>query len=29
VLMITGRLTDITIWAQRVMSDVGLDFWNF
>jgi cytochrome c-type biogenesis protein len=29
VLMITGRLTDITIWAQRVMGDVGLDFWNF
>jgi cytochrome c-type biogenesis protein len=28
-LMVTGRLTDITIWAQRVMSDVGLDFWNF
>jgi cytochrome c-type biogenesis protein len=29
ILMLTGRLTDITIWAQRVMGDVGLDFWNF
>ncbi len=29
VLMVTGRLTDITIWAQRIMSDIGLDFWNF
>ena len=29
ILMVTGRLTDITIWAQRVMSDVGIDFWNF
>jgi cytochrome c-type biogenesis protein len=29
VLMVTGRLTMITIWAQRVLSGAGLDFWNF
>ena len=29
VLMLTGRLTLITIWAQRALSRVGLDFWNF
>jgi cytochrome c-type biogenesis protein len=29
VLMLTGRLTLITIWFQRVLGDVGLDFWNF
>lgn len=29
VLMLTGRLTLITIWAQKVLSGVGLDFWNF
>lgn len=29
VLMLTGRLTLITIWAQRALGDVGLDFWNF
>jgi cytochrome c-type biogenesis protein len=28
-LMVTGRLTLITIWAQRVLGNVGLDFWNF
>lgn len=29
VLMLTGRLTEITIWAQRMMSNAGIDFWNF
>jgi cytochrome c-type biogenesis protein len=29
ILMITGRLTLITIDAQRLMSRVHLDFWNF
>jgi cytochrome c-type biogenesis protein len=29
VLMLTGRLTLITIWFQRVLGDSGLDFWNF
>ncbi len=29
VLMLTGRLTLITIWAQKLLSRVGLDFWNF
>jgi cytochrome c-type biogenesis protein len=29
VLMITGRLTLITIWAQKLMQRTGLDFWNF
>jgi cytochrome c-type biogenesis protein len=29
VLMLTGRLTLITIWAERALSGVGLDFWNF
>lgn len=28
VLMLTGRLTLITIWFQRVLGNVGLDFWN-
>jgi cytochrome c-type biogenesis protein len=28
VLILTGRLTVITIWAQRVLGDLGLDFWN-
>ncbi len=29
VLMITGRLTFITVEGQRLMSRVHLDFWNF
>ncbi len=29
ILMLTGRLTLITIWAQKALSGVGLDFWNF
>jgi cytochrome c-type biogenesis protein len=29
ILMFTGRLTLITIWAQKTLSSVGLDFWNF
>jgi cytochrome c-type biogenesis protein len=29
VLMLTGRLTLITIWAQKALSGAGLDFWNF
>ena len=29
VLMLTGRLTLITIWAQRFLGEMGLDFWNF
>ncbi|MGH2758038.1 MAG: cytochrome c biogenesis CcdA family protein [Actinomycetota bacterium] len=29
VLMLTGRLTLLTIWAQKALSGVGLDFWNF
>lgn len=29
VLMLTGRLTLITIWAQKALSGIGLDFWNF
>jgi cytochrome c-type biogenesis protein len=29
VLMVTGRLTLITIWAQKALSGAGLDFWNF
>jgi cytochrome c-type biogenesis protein len=29
ILMLTGRLTLITIWAQRGLSRIGLDFWNF
>jgi cytochrome c-type biogenesis protein len=29
VLMLTGRLTLITIWAQKALSSIGLDFWNF
>ena len=29
VLMLTGRLTWITITAQRALSGIGLDFWNF
>lgn len=28
-LMLTGRLTLITIWAQKALSNIGLDFWNF
>ncbi|HVL81680.1 MAG TPA: cytochrome c biogenesis CcdA family protein [Actinomycetota bacterium] len=28
VLMLTGRLTLITIWMQRVLGGAGLDFWN-
>lgn len=29
VLLLTGQLTQITIWMQRVLTNVGLDFWNF
>jgi cytochrome c-type biogenesis protein len=29
VLVLTGRLTEITIWMQRVFGDANLDFWNF
>lgn len=29
VLMLTGRLTLITIWAQKALTGIGLDFWNF
>ena len=29
VLMLTGRLTWITITAQRGLSSIGLDFWDF
>jgi cytochrome c-type biogenesis protein len=29
VLMVTGRLTLITIWMQRALSRIGFDFWNF
>lgn len=28
-LMISGRLTLITIWMQKVLGRAGLDFWNF
>lgn len=28
VLVLTGRLTDITVWMQRVSGRAGLDFWN-
>jgi hypothetical protein len=28
VLMLTGRLTTITIWFQRILGDANLDFWN-
>lgn len=28
-LMVTGRLTLITIWMQKALSGVGLNFWNF
>jgi cytochrome c-type biogenesis protein len=28
-LMLTGRLTLITIWGQRVMTDWNIDLWNF
>ena len=29
VLVLTGQLTQITIWMQRVLDRAGLDFWNF
>lgn len=29
VLILTGRLTLITIWAQKALTRLGLDFWNF
>ncbi len=29
VLLLTGRLTQITIWMQRALTGAGLDFWNF
>lgn len=29
VLLLTGQLTQITIWMQRALTRVGLDFWNF
>lgn len=29
VLVVTGRLTLITIWMQRVLTEAGLDLWNF
>jgi cytochrome c-type biogenesis protein len=29
ILMLTGRLTLITISAQRALARIGLDFWNF
>ena len=28
VLLLSGQLTQITIWMQRVMSRANLDFWN-
>ncbi len=28
-LMVTGRLTLITIWMQKALSGAGLGFWNF
>jgi cytochrome c-type biogenesis protein len=28
ILLLTGQLTQITIWMQRVMSRLNLDFWN-
>lgn len=28
-LVLTGQLTQITIWMQRVLGQAGLDFWNF
>lgn len=28
VLVLTGRLTQITIWMQRVFTDLGVDLWN-
>ena len=28
-LLLTGRLTQITIWMQRLLGDAHLDFWNF
>lgn len=28
-LMLTGRLTLITIWTQKGLTSLGLDFWNF
>lgn len=29
VLLLTGQLTQITIWMQRALVGAGLDFWNF
>jgi cytochrome c-type biogenesis protein len=29
VLLLTGELTQITIWMQRLLGDAHLDFWNF
>jgi cytochrome c-type biogenesis protein len=29
VLLLTGQLTQITIWMQRLLADAHLDFWNF
>src|SRR2546427_98861 len=29
VLLLTGQLTQITIWMQRLLGDAHLDFWNF
>jgi cytochrome c-type biogenesis protein len=29
VLLLTGRLTLITIWMQRALTRAGLDFWSF
>lgn len=29
ILMLTGRLSEITIWGQRILDRFGLDFWNF
>lgn len=28
-LLLTGQLTQITIWMQRALTNFGLDFWNF
>jgi len=29
ILLLTGQLTQITIWMQRLLGDAHLDFWNF
>ena len=29
VLIVTGRLTQLTIWMQKAMTNIGLDIWNF